>query len=344
VLFRSKANNLAAGSFSGTENLYLRDLQLGTTYALTTTGVLGASAVSDGRFIAFSGQSSNIYVWDSQAAARVWTNRTSAISALSLSADGTRVAYSVSNAVYAADWAANTNRLLASASYLGSRAGLRYSRDGRFLTYAAAPTLSGSNQVFVYDFQTGTNSLISRMYGSAGTAHGNSDSPDLSADGRFVVYRSPATDLLPGANSNSVPNLFLYDLLTGTTSLLTASRYGGAPADNRSCTPVFSGDGRTLVFQSWASDLVAQDFNHGGDVFALAFLYASIVPGATPGDGPTLTWPARPGETYHVQFKNTLSDSNWQDVTGTVTIAGGQAHLTDLAPAAGQRFYRIVAF
>ena len=82
--------------------------------------------------------------------------------------------------------------------------------------------------------------------------------------------------------------------------------------------------------------------SHGSDVFALAFLYATIVP-ATAGHGPTLSWPARPGETYQVQFKNTLSDTVWQNVSGTVTLTGNQAQLTDLAPASGQRFYRVVA-
>ena len=37
-----------------------------------------------------------------------------------------------------------------------------------------------------------------------------------------------------------------------------------------------------------------------------------------------------------------LSDADWQKVSGTVTIIGNQARLTDLAPATGQRFYRVV--
>ena len=61
---------------TGTENLFLRDLQSGTTYALSTTGVLGASATPDGRFIAFGGQSGNLYVWDAQAAAIVSSRKT----------------------------------------------------------------------------------------------------------------------------------------------------------------------------------------------------------------------------------------------------------------------------
>jgi hypothetical protein len=41
------------------------------------------------------------------------------------------------------------------------------------------------------------------------------------------------------------------------------------PGNNRSFAPQFSGDGQTVVFQSWASDLVAQDFNQVNDFVAL---------------------------------------------------------------------------
>jgi hypothetical protein len=183
---------------------------------------------------------------------------------------------------------------------------------------------------------------LSSAFGTAGEGNADSDSPDISPDGRFVAYRSLASNIVPIADANKVPHLFLYDRLTGTTILLTTSRATGAPADNRSLTPVFSGDGRTLFFASWASDLVAQDFNWASDVFALGFLYVSVT--TSPASGPTLTWPARPGETYEVQFKNGLNDAQWQAVTGNIAIQGNQGHLTDLAPSTGQRFYRVVAF
>jgi hypothetical protein len=108
--------------------------------------------------------------------------------------------------------------------------------------------------------------------------------------------------------------------------------------------PVFSGDGRTLVFQSWASDLVPQDFNHWGDVFALNFLYLSISPAVAPGQGLLLTWPARPAESYQVQYKDTLADVAWQVLNGTITITGNQAQMTSSGPVSSQRFYRVVAW
>jgi hypothetical protein len=96
------------------------------------------------------------------------------------------------------------------------------------------------------------------------------------------------------------------------------------------------------LFQSWASDLIAQDFNDRSDVFAFSFLYAALVAGKSPGEGPTLSWPALSGQSCRVQCKDNLDDATWQDVVGTVTITGNTGSLTDLAPAAGRRFYRVV--
>ncbi|MDB6112114.1 MAG: hypothetical protein JWR69_3864 [Pedosphaera sp.] len=350
VLFRSKANNLTAGSFSGTENLFLRDLQAGTSYALTTSGLVAASMNSNGRFTAFAdtagASAGKIYVWDSQSALRVYTNvSVSGISSVSISPDGNRFVYWAGSGssfhLFAADRAGNTNWTIGP-GFPASHPGLRFSADGRFLTYAASATLKPTNQVYLYDFQTGNNSLVSQK-SLGGASSGSSDSPDVSADGRFVAYHSTATDII-STDTNGVPDLFLYDQLNGTTTLLSANQSGTASANNRSLTPVFSGDGQTLFFQSWATDLIAQDFNHTSDLFAFAFLYATVVPGATPAQGPTISWPALPGMTYHVQYKDNLGDANWQEVNGSVTIIDGKGSLVDLAPGLSQRFYRVATF
>jgi Tol biopolymer transport system component len=224
---------------------------------------------------------------------------------------------------------------------------MRFSADGRFLAYAslAAQSLidtNGVNDVYLFDLQTQTKTLVSQSLLFAGAANGASDSPDISADGRFVAYRSAALDIVPG-RTNAGIDVVLYDRITGVNTLLSASLSGNPGGSNRSLPPVFSGDGRTLVFPSWASDLAGGDYNHYEDVLAYAVLYATVIHSHATGQGPTITWPALPGNTYHVQFKNSLSDINWQPVTGTVKIVGNQGSITDLRPSGAQRVYRVVA-
>jgi Tol biopolymer transport system component len=338
VLFHSSASNLAPGGFLG-ENLFIRDLQSNITHALTTIGVTAAAMTADGRFTAFGDKLGNLFVWDSLVGHTVYTNNTSTISTVGISPDGSRLVYGTTNGTFVSDLAAQTNsRLGAWPLAAANRVGLHFSADSRFLTYARP--LNGRNQAYLYDFQTGDQLLVSRTFGGT-PGSGLSDSPDISADGRFVVYRSAATNLVPDLETDGRPNLYLFDRTIGSNSLLTASLYQDGSANNRSSAPVFSADGRTLVFQSFASDLAEQDFNHESDVFLLSFLYASI--SAVPaGQGPTLTWPARKGEKYQVQFKNALSDNTWHPVGGEVKITGNQAQLTDMTAGVGQRFYRIV--
>ena len=279
VLFRSRASNLASGSFLG-ENLFLRNLQSGITYALTTSGYSAAAMTRDGRYIAYGGPSGlggtsgNVYVWSSQTAAKVYTKVTTAIAGIGISPDGNRIVYALSGQLYAVDRAANSTWTVGSVAS-GSRLGLRFSGDGRFMVYVVpyGPAQMTTNQVYLYDLQAKTNLLVSRNYTSGGAAYGASDSPDISSDGRFVAYRSAAVNLVPG-DTNGLPDVFLYDRSSGITTLLSANRFCNAAADNRSLAPVFSADGQTVTFQSWASDLVDQDFNQGSDVFAYN-LYSS---------------------------------------------------------------------
>ena len=96
---------------------------------------------------------------------------------------------------------------------------------------------------------------------------------------------------------------------------------------------------------------MTQDFNHSSDLFA----YRLYAPGQIPpfsavilsggaGQGPWLMWPAVPGRSYGVQFKNALGDGQWQPLNQSITVLGTQAYLNDLSAGAGPRFYRVVAY
>jgi len=280
VLFRSKARNLAPGLTAiGIENLFLRDLQTGTTYALTmassSSSRTSASMTPDGRFVAVAtgpDAGATLFVWETQSAALIYTN-SARNSFVSISPDGHRVAYrdAVSSALSVADLIATTNWVI-SAGPIPDRLAAQFNADGRFLAYAtsAAESPSDTNatqDVYLYDFQSGTHFLLSRSFNSSVTPNGSADSPAISPDGRFVAYRSSASDNVPG-DFNGVPDLVVYDRLNRATILVTLNQSTYSTADNRSLKPVFSGGGTTLLFVSWASDLLDNDFNHGSDLFA----------------------------------------------------------------------------
>lgn len=346
LLFRSQATDLASGSFSGTENLFLRDLSSGTNWALTTGGVVAAAMTRDGRFVAFVGSipgvgTAYLYVWDSALNARVFTNTTPGITAVAISRDGNHLAYHTATELRLADRPANTNWLVSNLAF-GSFPSPRFSADGRWLGYSRYQ--SSWRQTILYDIENRTELLVSHaLNSSAAGSGGNSDLPDLSPDGRFVSFRTLATNIVPGV-SGITRQIVLYDQLTGSNTLVSASRFTGGPADDYSTRASFSPDGQTLLIQSWASDLMGGDFNRSGDVLARAIFTAVILPSAAPGEGPWLYWPFVPGNNYRVQFKNSLEDPLWQDLPGSITNLGVKAWLQDATSANPQRFYRIISF
>lgn len=359
VLFRSKATNLTAGSFTDSENLFLRDRQASVTYALTLGGCSQAAMTPNGRSVAFVGkveglyQTTNLYLWDTQSASRVGTNTVDTSAAflqLALSPDGQWSAYTgtvnngMAGRLYAADLIRGTNWTIDATSYT-SYPGLRFSRDGLLLAYAKRSIVSGTFlcQVRLYDFHSGTDLLLSQNTASLGAPAGAANWLDFSPDSRFVAYRAPVTNAVAGT-TDVLTGIFLYDRQTGVNQLLTASRLGNSAADSWASAPLFSADGRTLFCQSWAADLAPGAYDRNGNLFAFTLLYISVSLGAGPGQGPWISWPFVPNTTYQVQFKDNLDEAGWQPVNGTVTVLGNTARLEDLASATGQRFYRVVAY
>ena len=343
LLFRSQAKDLASATFSGTENLFLRDLQSGTNTALTTAGVVAGAMTPSGRFVAFVGKIPGVstpylYVWDSTLNAPVFTNTTTAISNVVISPSGNRLAYHTAAELRIVDFAAQTNWLVSGIT-ASSRPLPRFNADGNWLAYSR--NVSGSNQVFLYDVQGQTEQLISHADGSSAGGGGSSDLPDLTPDGRFVTYRTLATNIVAGVNGIQ-RQIVLYDRLTGSNTLVSASRFTGGPADDHSMRANFSADGKTLLMQSWASDLVPGDFNRSGDVFAYTIFMALILPPAAPGQGPWISWPFVPGNNYGLEFKNNLTDPSWQPLPGGFTNGGVKAWQQDAAPNSARRFYRVV--
>ena len=266
VLFFSAANNIVAGA---SNEFFWRDLQAGTTYAISATSI--AAMTPDGSNVVFAA-GAQLHLWQAQnqsnATVTTVSGSTPNILDVAVSPDGTRAAFGTSSAIYTANLALRTSAQLGLASRPTSWARFQFSGNSLWLANLLQPP-SESNQVYLYNFQTATNTLVSQAWPSGGGGNGNCDSLAISANGRYVAYRSFASNLVPN-DTNAVADIFLYDQLTGGTTLLSGSLLGNRSADGRSVNPVFSGDGRAVFFQSWASDLGAEDYNQASDVFALS--------------------------------------------------------------------------
>lgn len=130
--------------------------------------------------------------------------------------------------------------------------------------------------------------VTQRVSLGTGDAEGNAGSfnPSLSADGRYVVFDSDAGNLVPG-DTNNARDVFVRDLLTGTTILVSVA-HDGSPADGASSLGAISADGRYVAFQSWATNLTATPDANGSEDIYLRDLAAgtTVLISATPGGAP----------------------------------------------------------
>lgn len=162
----------------------------------------------------------------------------------------------------------------------GSSSHANLSQDGRQVAFESVSTdlvpggTNGRVHIFVRDLHRGLTVLISAPGGVQANHH--SHEPVLSADGRFVVYESLASNLVPG-DTNADADVFLcdrdpdgdglYDEGDSVTTRVSLGQ-GGAQGNNYSGNPWLSGDGRIVLFQSHADNLVPGDTNLVMDVFA----------------------------------------------------------------------------
>ena len=174
VLFLSKASNLASGSFSGTENLFVRDLQVGTNYALTTPGAVSPSMTPDGRFVSYI-DGTALYVWASSTRTKTLILSATGLSVAAISPDGNRIAYSATAGLFLRDRAASSTTSIGT-TLSGSHPGLRFSGDSRLLVYTRL--VNTTNQVYLYDCESGANRLVGHRYESSVGATGASDWPE----------------------------------------------------------------------------------------------------------------------------------------------------------------------
>lgn len=138
---------------------------------------------------------------------------------------------------------------------------------GILIASLAAVTVQQSGAVLMPTAVRATDQTERVNLNSNGSqANEDSDRPDISGNGRYVVFSSRATNLIAG-DSNGKQDIFLHDRDTGITTRVS-NRTGGEQANGDSFAPAISSDGRIIVFYSLASNLVADDTNGKTDIFA----------------------------------------------------------------------------
>lgn len=207
----------------------------------------GGSISGDGNLVAFQSDATNLVPGDTNGATDIfvrnrasgWTNRDS---------------------VSAAGAQANGRSFFA-----------RITPNGRWVVFVSTASnlvpddTNGKSDVFVRDRWSGAVERVS-LSSAGAQANSDSDLPNITPDGRWVVFQSSASDLVPG-DTNGVGDIFLRDRQTGQTTRLSVNT-AGQQANGPSYGPSVSNSGLAIAFSSDATNLdINPDANNARDVF-----------------------------------------------------------------------------
>jgi Tol biopolymer transport system component len=199
--------------------------------------------------------------------------------------------------------------------------------DGRYVIFSSpfSNIVPGdrnrATDVFVHDRVGETTRIVSRSSDGM-LANGNSFDPAISADGRYVVFASRASNLSP-RDGDREHDVYLRDLRTGKTELISVGRLG--KGDDRSGYPDVSDDGDRVSFISGATNLVRDDANELTDLFVRerstkTTIRASV---GTAGEEPEAFEECESGGCYRVGGAREPSISGDGEVVVFVTDANG---------------------
>jgi Tol biopolymer transport system component len=262
VVFESLASNLVPGDTKSTD-IFVRDTLTNTTISLSadSAGTEGPfshaypSISSDGRFGAFASFASKLVPGDTNDAYDIFVRDTLTNTTTRVSVDS------------------GGNQALSDSSYPS------ISANGRFVAFESIASnlvpedTNDAPDIFVRDTLTNTTTRVS--VDSAGNQGNNtsvdqfpysgSNSSSISGDGRFVAFESMASNLVP-EDTNDAYDIFVRDRLTNTTTRVSVDSAGNQALGNSS-SPSISANGRFVVFNSSASNLVPGDTNDAHDIF-----------------------------------------------------------------------------
>lgn len=259
IVYASNATNLVQGDTNGHTDVFVFNRSQGAvTRASVTFDNQQANGPSfrpvisgNGRFVAFRSQATNIVPNDSNGQADIFLFDRVAAPGSQLSRINVSSAGVQSNAEDIADRFA-------------------ISADGNRIVFASRATnlvpgdTNGFTDIFLRDRTTNTTRRINIGLNGA-QANGNSSNPTISSNGRYIAFRSEASNLVPG-DTNNRADIFLYDINDSTMTRVSVAR-DGAQGNDSSDWPSLNNNGRFISFWSAASNLVPGDVNNTGDIF-----------------------------------------------------------------------------
>ena len=260
VMFVSTASNLVLDDTNGFLDVFVHDRQtLQTTRvsvasdgAQSNGGLVQspwASISADGRYVAFSSSATNLAPDDTNGLIDVFVHdrETGQTSRVSVASDDSQANDGSVNPVISANG--------------------RYVAFDSFASNLVSDDTNGNPDEFVHDIQTGQTTRVS--VASDGTqANGLSSTPAISADGRYIAFTSPATNLVIG-DMNNAADVFVHDRQTGQTIRVSVTSAGTeGNLESYTYPASISADGRYVVLYSYAFNLTSNDTNvSAADIF-----------------------------------------------------------------------------
>lgn len=299
IAFESTATNLVRGDTNGVSDVFLHDIKTRKTTRVSVTsagrqvnGTYGSqlpSLSSNGRYISFLSYAEGVAPGDSsylQAYLHDRVTKTtelvsltasgtsmSAMDNTSVSADGRYVAFisldgNANPLLYVRDRTARTTTGYAPSDRYRMHA-ISMTPDARYITYETQGAFDARDKntqadVYVLNRRTGTHTLVSRS-SSGASGNGPSVAPAISSNGRYVVFESKATNLVPG-DTNKTDDVFRHDLTTGKT-IRVSVRSNGKQVRESSFAGSINSDGRQVAFESYGTNITKLTTGSWGQVF-----------------------------------------------------------------------------
>jgi len=193
------------------------------------------------------------------------------------------------------------------------------SADGRFVAFASSASnltpvdTHGVENIFWRDRQNGETLLVT--VGSDGApANSPCGFPTMSASGNLIAFVSKGTNLVK-ENTAGFSNIYVASPAGTLANGLISLGFDGSPADGDSYYPSMSADGRLIVFNSGATNLVSNDMNGVHDIFV---------------------YDRQTGETDRVSVSTNGTESNGASYTPVISADGRfvtfYSEATNLAP------------